>query len=259
MARRLRDSILPLIAYAAATVIPGGAPFAPAAAAAVSGGQSYARNHNIGQALASAGGSYLGSRLGGSLMGPGNAISGGAGSAAGFGSSLNGTIGNALNSNLGSNLAQSIGSVIGPANVGANLGSTLGSFAGSSIGSDFGSALVPQKAGNAKGEGVAAFKPSRENEQETPFSLRSLGSLSPDQMSSNIATGGVYGGGQGPQEQDYFLNMMNRRFTTDQGQATGDTSTINPIESSYLSQLGLGGYSNARDLLEAISRRRQQA
>lgn len=242
MGKSLRKSILPIIATVVGTAVGG-----PAGGALAGGAYNYSQNHNLLGALASAGGSYVGANLGGSL----------AGGAGGFGPG--GTIGSALNAGIGPDLAGSLGSIIGPSNFGANLGSTLGSFAGSSIGSDLASSLVPQTAGNVQGEGATtAFKPKREEQKQTPFSLQSLGSLNPEQLSSNIATGGVYGGGQGPDEQDYFLNMVNRRLVDDAGRVDENLNDVNPIESSFLSQLGLGGYTNAQDLLEAISKRRQQ-
>lgn len=186
-------------------------------------------------------------------MGPGNGVGGG------FGGSFNGTVGNALNAIAGPDLASSIGSIIGPSNFGANLGSTLGSFAGSSIGSDLASSLVPQTTGNVVGEGaMTAFKPKREEAKQTPFSLQGLGSLDPNQLSSNIATGGVYGGGQGPDEQDFFLNMINRRLVDDAGNVDQNLNDVSAIENSFLAQIGLGGINNAQDLLEAIYKMKAQ-
>lgn len=212
-------------------------------AATAAGGYNYSQNHNLGSALLAGGGSYIGSNLGSNLLG-----------------NTGGTVGSALNSGLGDELGQSVGSVIGASNVGANLGSTLGSFAGSSVGSDLASSLVPQTSGNVVGEGaMAPFRATRETEAQTPFSLQGLGSLDPNQLSSNIATGGVYGGGQGPDEQNYFLNMINRRLVDDSGNVDQNLNDVNPIENSYLSQLGLGGYGDANSLLEAISKKKKKA
>lgn len=198
-------------------------------------------------------GAGIGSLAGGGS--PKEALLSGAGSFVGGNlfSGTGGTVGSALNKGLGQSLGQSVGSIIGPSNVGANLGQVLGS----AFGSNLASSLVPQKTANPSGQTPSAvFKPKREAEKQSPASFNFPGSLSPLQMTSNIATQGVYGGGAGPEETDYFLNMMNRRLITDEGVLDRDLSEINPIENSFLSQLGLGGMSSSRNLLEAISRYR---
>lgn len=96
------------------------------------------------------------------------------------------------------------------------------------------------------------YVPSRDNPLSAPSSLSDLSSLTPEQQESNIATKGVYGGGEGPQENQYFLNLINRQLVDDKGNV-GNMSSLAPIDTSYLSQLGLGGYGNTSDLLKGIS------
>ena len=244
--KKVKPFALPLIGAALAPFTAGTSlAISPAAGAAIGSGiSSYSSNHNLGQALASAGGSYAGANLGGQLLG-----------------NL-GTVGGGLQSALGPDLGSFIGQSVLP---GALNFAPISSILGSQIGSNLASSLIPQKTANNVGPSVAAattvtpFNAKREAEQNQPASFRSFGTLTPQQLSSNIATGGVYGGGQGPDEQSYFLNMLNRRLVDDTGQVDTNLSEVSPIEGSYLSQLGLGGYGNAKDLLEAISRRRMAA
>lgn len=136
----------------------------------------------------------------------------------------------------------------------------LSKVAGNSIADSLGSSLMGGEEESAPTQsGPAPFVPGRDAQLELPSSLSSFGSLAPDQQSSSLATEGVYGGGLGQQEQDYFTNMLNRRLVDDTGQVDADLSEVSPIENSYLSQIGLGGYGDARSLLEALSKRKQYA
>lgn len=105
------------------------------------------------------------------------------------------------------------------------------------------------------GSSLSSFTPSQQPGLAAPADLANYtnSALSPDQTLSGIATKGVYGGGLGPQEQQYFLNLVNNRLVDQTGKVANDTSSLNPVENSYLSQLGLGGYSNPTDLLRGIS------
>ena len=211
----------------------------PALGAAYSGLNSFGETGNVGSSLARAGGSYVGGQLGSA-----------------YGAGTGGTVGNALNTALGDTLGSAVLPSLGGKILGANLGSTVGGFLGSSVGADLASSLVPQKTANNVGEGVAStapFKASRAAPMEAPASIKGLGSLTDTQQSSNIATGGVYGGGQGPDEQNYFLNLINRRLVDDSGNVDSDFSDIGGVENSYLAQLGLGNKKNPNDLLSAIS------
>lgn len=237
MSKTLRRTALPIIAAIVGnTILPGIG--APIGAALASGANTYAETGNLGSALKSGAlsgaGSYIGGNIGASIGGPSTAT--------------------ALQSALGPDLGSSIGRLAG----GSIYTSPVNALIGSTIGGNLASSLVPQKTASPQGANpTTAFKASREKESAVPASFSSYGgSLTPSQLSTNIATGGVYGGGAGPEESDYFMNMINRRLVTDQGQVDSDLSEILPIESSFLAQMGLGGYNNANDLLEAISRRR---
>lgn len=254
MSKKLFKKILPYAApIAGSLLLPGigtalGASISPAIGAAVgSAAANYSQNHDLKSALASGGGSYVGSSLGSQILGD------------------LGTVGGTINSTLGTTFGETAANALPNAAMSQLFSAPINSIVGSQIGENLASSLVPQTAKNAMGEGPSVkfaqdnFKPSRDSEMETPLSLKGLGSLSPEQLTSNVATGGVYGGGAAPDEQDFFLNMINRRLVDDAGQVDQDLSEVSPIESSYLSQLGLGGYGSAQDLLQAISKKRKAA
>lgn len=217
------------IAYPVIGSVVGG----PIGGAVAGGLNNYQQTGDLKSSLLSAGGSYIGGNIGGAIGGP--------------------TVGSSLSTALGPDL----GSVLGQ-NIGSLASTPLNAIIGSQVGANLASSLVPQKTASPQGANpTTAFKASREKEAAVPASFSSYGgSLTPNQLSTNIATGGVYGGGAGPEESDYFMNMINRRLVTDEGQVDSDLSEVLPIESSFLAQMGLGGYNNANDLLEAISRRR---
>jgi hypothetical protein len=226
----------------AATII-GGSIGGPPGAAIGSAVGTKVTGGSWGDAVKSGVGSYAGNMLGSALGGTktfGDV----------FGSTAGGVTQNAVMSSSLPNLAlSSAGNYLSGLPVGATVGSYIGSQIGQKPQSQFG------------GSGVAkekAFKPQRAGEIELPGSFGSIANLSGDQQTSNIASQGVYGGGLGKQEQDYFLNQINRQLVDESGKV-GDMSAISPIESSYLSQLGLDGYTNPSDLLKAISKRSQQA
>jgi hypothetical protein len=227
----------------------------PELAAVYSGGRSYSKNHNILGALGSAGGSYLGSSVGSSLGG--SAANSSIGQSLGLGQSIGSALGNPANvensiAGAASNfIGNDAGNMLGAQLSTTNLGSALGSFAGNSAGTDFGQSLagVPKQ----KMQGPAPFQPTQAAAMTLPGSLSDLNGLSTDQQASNIANQGVYGGGAGPDEQRYFMNLMNRQLVDSSGH-TSDMSGVNAIENSYLSQLGLGGYGDSRSLLEAMSK-----
>lgn len=235
----------------------------------------------VGNAIAPGVGAAIGGALGGAVQGEGlkgiglGAVKGYAGNA--IGNSIASTIGTSLGKvggasigsltsknamgpfsfgDLGGTAANSIGNSIANTTV----SSALGKFAGNSIADNLVSSLsgVDQPQNVEVGQpvpepqGPAPFEPKQEAQLTLPNSLSGLSSLDPNQQSTNIATQGVYGGGAGPQEQDYFENLINRRLVDESGQVDSDLSDINPIESSYLSQLGFGGYNTPSSLLEAL-------
>lgn len=226
----------------------------------------------IGNSIAPGIGGAIGAGLGTKVTGGswGDALKAGAFNFAGN------KLGSALgNSSFGKSLGldQSVGKTLGfTGNVAKDAsgfmlpgGGSIGAFAGNSLADTFLSGSLGQAIGSYAGnslaerppegpKGPAPFSPAQQAEQELPTSLSAFGGLNPNQLSSNIATQGVFGGGAGPQEQNYFMNLINRRLVDESGKVDQDLSDVNPIESSYLAQLGLGGYNNPTSLLEAMSK-----
>lgn len=246
MGKKLRSFALPIVAsIVGSAILPGigsalGSTLLPSTLSGIgsavgAAGANYAQNKDIGQALLAGGGSYVGSQIGGSLGG------------------ASPTVGSGLQSVLGPDLGSFIGQSIGSSSF-APISSVIGGTVGSNLASSLsGSAknISPQ------GESAAPqFKPTQESEMPT---MPNFAGLSPFQQSTNLATQGVYGGGQGPGEQSHFLNLINRRLVDETGKVDKDLSEINPIENSYLSQLGLGDMGNPTSLLEAISKRKKAA
>lgn len=230
--------------------IPGGNIIASAIAAAtgnpefiplINGTSTYAKTGNVGAGLLSAGGSYLGGQLGSTFGGAGTIGQslGGAANAIGLGDTLT----NGLASVIGNGGGQYASNLLN-----SNLGSALGSYAGNSLGGSLGESLKAP----ADPTGFQAYKPKQQGEGELPSSLQGFGGLDPMQQETNIANKGVYGGGLGEDENKYFLNLVNRQLVDKSGGVQGQGS-LSPITSSYLQQLGLGGYGNSNDLLQAIS------
>lgn len=217
-----------------------------------------------GAALGGAAGGLIG---GGGLKGAAiGGLTGFAGNAIGnsLASSISGGLGKLGGTTIGSALGKTSSNAIGNSLLSTTFGGGLAKFAGNSIadnlvGGAFGEAEVQGQPNIRSSQGgptatpePSPFEPTREPQLQLPGSLSSFNSLDPNQQSSNIATQGVYGGGNGPEEENFFTNMINRRLVDDSGQVDQDLSEINPIESSYLSQLGLGGYTNPSSLLEAL-------
>lgn len=148
-------------------------------------------------------------------------------------------------------LAPGVGAGLGMGSLGGQLLGGAANAAGSALGSSlFGGG---GDEGPKQPEAPPPFAASQQAMMDLPPSLSQFASLSPEQQTSNIATKGVYGGGEGNEESKYFLNLMNRRLVDPKGNV-GDIGQVNPIENSFLSQLGLGGYGNSKDLLQGISK-----
>lgn len=232
--KKFKRFALPAIGAIIGSAVPG---VGTALGAAIgSGASQYSSTHNIGQALAAGAGSYVGGQVAGNV----------------FGSTLGTVGGTAFDSLPGgaiSNFAQNA--------IPAGLANTsIGSIIGSSVGSDLASNSFAPKA--AAAPGPTPFSPQQEQQQTAPDSLNGgFASLTPDQQSTNLATQGVYGRGNGPEEQNYFENLLNRRLVDPSGQ-TQDMSNLKPIEQSYLQKLGFGGYGDTSSLLEALSKWKQQ-
>lgn len=139
------------------------------------------------------------------------------------------------------------GNALGSSSIGASLGTAAGTMVGNNINNQNLNGMFPQAMSGGNG-----FSPSMSPQAGLPQSLSQFGSLSPNQQASNIATKGVYGGGNGPDETNYFMNLLNRQ-QFDQNGNLGQSSNVSPIEQSYLSQLGISGYQNPTGLLQGIS------
>lgn len=234
MGKSIWDFVAPIAGAALGSVIPG---IGTAIGGAIGSGlETGIKTNNPLAGLLSAGGSFVGGNLGGSVLG---------------GSLGDATVGSALSSGLGSDIGSFAGNMLPEALSGATLGSIGGASLGSTLGGAAGQALMPPSTKSSGPAGEAAFKPKQQAQLGLPQSLSQFGNLSPDQLTSNIATQGVYGGGNGPQENQYFLNLINRQLV-DQSGKTGDMGQLSGIDNSYLSQLGLGGMGNTNDLLKGI-------
>lgn len=188
-------------------------------------------------------GSGAGSYFGGQLLGP---------ELAGLGSSANaisgGTTPGFLGQTIGNSLGDFAGNSIGSQTLGNLAGAGIGSSIGSSGGEMLGGMLNPPDQGKQMSFG---YSPSQQPSAGLPQSLSQFAGLNPNQQASNIATKGVYGGGNSPDETNYFMNLMNHSLFNN-GQLANDTSGINPVQMNYLNQLGVSG-SSPTDLAKGIS------
>lgn len=230
MGKNIWKAIAPIAgAILGSTILPGvGLGISGLGGASIgSGVGTLASGGSPANALLSAGGSYLG----GNLLGNSNFVPGD-------------SIGSSVNSALGATAANALPSGIAGSSLSSALGSTLGSnLAVSTLG-------TPDKIKSPAGP--PGFSPSQQPAMTLPSDLSSLSGLNPMQQSTNIANHGVYGGGAGSADNQYFLNLINNRLVDPNGQV-GDQNSLQPIEQSYLAQLGLGGYKNPTDLLKGIS------
>lgn len=226
----------------------------------------------IGSAIPGVGtalGAAIGGAVGGAVGGGGlkGALLGGVTGYAGnvIGNSLSGPITSSLSkagasNTLANKLANtSIGrlasNVAGPVSGSALLGGAAANYAGNAIASQIGEAIMPtQEESGTRPETPKPFQPTRNVQLELPGSLGQFKDLDERQQSTNLANQGVYGGGLGSEENTYFTNLINRRLIDTSGNVASDFSGLAPVESSYLTQLGLGGQSNPRSLLEALSK-----
>lgn len=215
----------------------------PELAAAYSGQRSSNKTGNPLSGVLSGIGTYAGNAAGSAL---------GSSLADSTGGLLAKTPSNALGDLFGgetvgalSPIGSSAGNALGSANLGSFLGGALGSNVGGQMGEQLGGGAAPPSTD------PTPFNPTRAPSLGLPQSLSQFGSLDQDQQLSNVANKGVYGGGNSPDESKYFLNLVNNRLV-DQTGNVGGMDQLNPIENSYLAQLGLGGYGNSNDLLKGI-------
>lgn len=182
--------------------------------------------------------SGAGSFAGGQLLGP---------TLNGLGGGVNALSGAAAPGALGTPIASSLSQLGGDAAKdvlgSATFGDVLGGAAGSGIAQGIAGQVDPNinKTNTPNPPGPSLQAPSG-----IPQSLNSLSGYTPQQQASNIATQGVYGGGNGPGETNYFLNLMNRQLF-DQP----NNSSLSPVENNYLQQLGIKG-NDPNSLLQGI-------
>lgn len=241
------DVLANYVAPIALAAVPG---VGPALSAVYTGVKTGVETGNPLSGLLGAAGSYAGNSLG-------SAFGESLGSSAG--SFLGETPANALGNTFGGDLVGSVaplgswaGNALGGSTIGSLAGAGLGSSIGTDLGSSIGQTLMPMGGGLSSAQGPPAFSPTRSPQMGLPQSLSQFGDLDPLQQATNIASKGVYGGGNGGNENSYFLNLINRQLVDPSGNV-GSMNNINPVENSYLSQLGLGGYGNSSDLLKGIS------
>lgn len=237
------DSVAPILgAVLGSVLLPGvgtalGASIGAGGGAAIGGGLTsgalnYSKTHNFGSALKagalSGAGSYVGGNIGNGLLGDSLGTVGGT------------TLGNGASSDIAGALGAGAGRVLS-----APLSGVLGSYAGNSIASGFAPQGQPSMAGNYP------YAPTQANAAAAPKSLNSMSSLTGNQQASSLATQGVYGGGNGPDEQGYYANLLNRQLTTGGLQPL---SSLSPIEQSYNNKLGFGGATDTTSLLGALNK-----
>jgi len=128
----------------------------------------------------------------------------------------------------------------------------IGGSGGGSIGSAYGGG---QDVGSIFPEEPAPIELTRAPEAALPSSLSHLQGLSGLQQSTNIATEGLYGGGVGQEEQEYFANLLNRRLMDESGQLAS-YGEVRPVEEQFLRQrVGLRFDPNTKSILEALQAR----
>lgn len=193
--------------------------------------------------VATGAGSYAGSQL----LGPSlNGIGGGVNPA--NGAPTPGFLGTPVAKSLSDTALSGAGSAFGS----ATPGDILGGAVGSSVGSSVAQSAAPSMFSPDVSTDDSQWRPKQQSQSALPGSLSSYSGLNPDQQASNIATKGVYGGGNGSQEQNYFLNLINRQLVDPTGNLAANTNNLAPVDMSYLSQLGISGSSPA-DYLKGIS------
>lgn len=196
----------------------------------------------------SAAASYAGGQLAGQLgsIGSGVApVSGGA---------TAGALGTPISQSLGDTALSGVGDALGKTTPADVLGAGVGGALATNINSK--NPLINPLAPIADTSNSlldAPFSPTEASQAALPSSLSSYQGLDPLQQATNIASKGVYGGGEGADETNYFNNLINRQLYGSNGQLAADTSSINPVENSFLNQIGLGGYKSPTDLLQKIS------
>lgn len=120
----------------------------------------------------------------------------------------------------------------------------LGFLAGGPIGAAIGGGLGLLAGGSQKQQsmpaptiGAPSFTPTRPGASARPGTLNDLSGLDPMQERSALATRGSQGGGLGQDEQNYYLNLLQRNIMDESGNV-GSTEDLLPVERQYLNQSG---------------------
>lgn len=121
--------------------------------------------------------------------------------------------------------------------VGNVLGGPIGGIIGGSLGSSLGGIGKKQESMPAPTISAPQFNPVRPQAAARPNTLGDLSSLDPMQERSALATRGSQGGGLGQDEQNYYLNLLQRNIMDESGNV-GSTESLLPVERQYLSQSG---------------------
>lgn len=236
---KILDYVAPIAADLAANAILPGSGFA--AAGLTSGGLDYAHTHNLGGALGTAAGSAIGAGIG-------NAAFPATGSL--------GTVGNALGGasiNPGSSIATSLGDGL-TGSINSAFGSSVGSVGGALAGGDLGGTLGAQLTPPPSPKPAPPWQATMANPMAAPAGMPSgFGGFTPQQQASTLAQQGAYGGGLGPQDQQYFANLVNHQLVNP-NQSQNPLSTLSPVENTYLNNLGFGGNTNSNDLLSQLNK-----
>jgi hypothetical protein len=231
--KKFKKIALPIVGAIAGSALPGVGTALGASIGSSLG--TLASGQGLQNALLAGAGNYVGASIGGSL----------------FPQTLGQSLPFDAVGGIGGTVADVFGGQAANTLMNTSIGGALGGYYGSSLAQNsFGKQGEPTPQAPA---GPDPFKPKREDQKDAPPSISGMGALTPEQQSTGLATQGVYGGGNGPDEQAYFANLINRRLVDESG-GVSDMSALKPIERSYLDRIGLGGYGNSMSLLEAMSK-----
>lgn len=135
----------------------------------------------------------------------------------------------------------------------AGLGFLVGGPAGAAIGGGLGllsGGMSKQQSMPSPNISAPSFSPTRPDAKSRPGSLGDLSGLDPMQERSALATKGSQGGGLGQDEQDYYLNLLQRNIL-DEGGNVGSTENFLPVERQYLNQAGYAS-DNGMNFLKSV-------
>ena len=177
------------------------------------------------------------------------------------GGSLSSFLGNSIGTNLGlsqggtlsglvGDYAPSLGSTLANTSTGTALGSIAGGTLGNNLTTPPPAPPTPWSAGYEGNEPLPAGLSGGNNNPN-------LSGLAPNQQASYIASQGLFGGGNGTDEQNFFSHLINNQLVPPGGnsQQGNPISSLAPVEDTYLQKLGFNtaNYGNPTSLLQALS------